>query len=88
MKKSNIVRERGKSYMEEYNYTIILEKEDDGGYHAFCPALPGCHTQGDNYDETMISIQDAIKLYIESLRAHHEPIPKEDITIKPLTVTV
>jgi len=22
-----------------YNYTVILEKESDGGYHAFCPAL-------------------------------------------------
>jgi len=29
----------------DFNYTIILEREDDGGYHAFCPALPGCHSQ-------------------------------------------
>ena len=74
--------------MEEYNYTIILEKEDDDGYHAFCPALPGCHTQGENYDDTMVNIRDAIKLYIESLKAHHEPIPEEDITIKSLKVLV
>lgn len=88
MKKSNSVRERAKRYMEEYNYTIILEKEDDGGYHVFCPALPGCHTQGDNYNDTMVNIRDAIKLYIESLKAHSEPIPEEDITIKSLKVTV
>jgi predicted RNase H-like HicB family nuclease len=74
--------------MEEYNYTIILEKEDDGGYHVFCPALPGCRTQGDNYNETMANIRDAIKLYIESLKAHHEPIPEEAITIRSLKVTV
>ncbi len=73
--------------MEEYKYTIILEKEDEGGYHAFCPALPGCHTQGDTYEETLENIEDAIKLYIESLKAHQEPIPDEDITIKPLKVT-
>lgn len=30
--------------MTDYSYTIILEREDDGGYHAFCPALPGCHS--------------------------------------------
>ena len=88
MKKSNLVRERAKRYMEEYNYTIILEKEDDGGYHVFCPALQGCHTQGDNHNDTMVNIRDAIKLYIESLKAHHEPIPEEDITIKSLKVTV
>ena len=72
----------------DFNYTIIMEREDDGGYHAFCPALPGCHSQGDTYDETMENIKDAIKLYIESLIAHHDPIPQEDITIKPLRVTL
>ncbi len=71
-----------------YNYTVIFEKEEDGGYHVFCPALSGCHTQGETYDDAMKNIEDAIKLYIESLRAHHEPIPEEDITIKPLKITV
>jgi predicted RNase H-like HicB family nuclease len=28
-------------------YTIIFEKEADGGYHVYCPALKGCHSQGD-----------------------------------------
>jgi len=74
--------------MKEYAYTIILEKEEDGGYHAFCPALPGCHTQGDNFDEAMENIEDAIKLYIESLKAHGESIPEEDITIKPLKIAL
>ena len=74
--------------MKEYAYTIILEKEKDGGYHAFCPALPGCHTQGDNFDEAMENIEDAIKLYIESLKAHGESIPEEDITIKPLKIAL
>ena len=72
----------------QYNYTIILEKEDSGGYHVFCPALPGCHTYGDTYDEAIDNIKDAINLYIESLKAHKEPIPIEDIAIKPITVAV
>jgi predicted RNase H-like HicB family nuclease len=74
--------------MKEYNYTIILEKEDAGGYHAFCPSLPGCHTQGDTYEEAIENIKDAVKLYIESLKAHGEEIRTEDITIKPLKVAV
>lgn len=58
--------------MKIYNYTVIIDREEDGGYHAFCPALPGCHTQGDTYDEIIDNIKDAIKLYLESLKAHHE----------------
>lgn len=74
--------------MEKYNYTIILEKEEEGGYHAFCPALPGCHTQGETFDEVLKNIEDAVKLYIESLKAHGESIPEEDITIKPLKIAI
>ncbi len=74
--------------MRIYNYTVIFEKEEDGGYHVFCPALPGCHTQGETFDKAIKNIVDAIKLYIESLKAHREPIPEEDITIKPLRITV
>jgi predicted RNase H-like HicB family nuclease len=74
--------------MKEYTYTAVLEREEDGGYHAFCPALPGCHSQGDTYDEALANIQDVIKLYIESLHAHGETVPDEDVTIKPLKVAV
>ncbi|CAD7770241.1 hypothetical protein DMNBHIDG_00144 [Candidatus Methanoperedenaceae archaeon GB37] len=34
----------------------------------------------------MNNIKDAVKLYLESLLAHDESIPEEDITIKPLKV--
>lgn len=52
-----------------YNYTVILQKEPDGGYHAFCPILKGCHSQGDSFEEAIDNITEAIELYIESLRA-------------------
>lgn len=74
--------------MNFYNYTIIFEKEYDSGYHVFCPALKGCHSQGDSYDEALKNIQDAVKLYLESLIANHETIPEEDILIKPMKVAV
>jgi len=74
--------------MRIFNYIIIFEKEDDGGYHVFCPTLKGCHSQGDTYDEALTNIQDAIKLYLESLIDHNEPIPEEDIMIKSLKVAV
>jgi len=74
--------------MKDFNYTIIFEKEDDGGYHVYCPALKGCHSQGDSYDEALENIRDATKLYIESLIENNEYIPEEDIVIKPLKVAV
>jgi predicted RNase H-like HicB family nuclease len=69
-------------------YTTIFEHQPDGGYHVFCPALPGCHSEGDTLEEALINIKEAIAVYVESLRAHGEDIPVEDLMIKPLEVTV
>lgn len=69
-----------------YNYTVLLEKESDGGYHAFCPALKGCHSQGDSFEEAIANITEAIELYIESLKADNQSIPKEDLIVKPLSI--
>ncbi|MFM6008641.1 MAG: type II toxin-antitoxin system HicB family antitoxin, partial [Sphaerospermopsis kisseleviana] len=43
-----------------------------GGYHAFCPVLKGCHSQGDSFEETIENITEAIELYIESLIADNQ----------------
>lgn len=74
--------------MQAYRYTVIIEREQDGGFHAFCPALPGCHTQGESLEETLINIREAIQVYLESLKAHNEPVPVEDILIKPIEVAL
>lgn len=71
-----------------YNYTVLLEREQDGGYHAFCPILKGCHSQGDTFEETIENITEAIELYIESLMADNLPIPKEDLIVKSLSILV
>jgi predicted RNase H-like HicB family nuclease len=67
---------------------IIFEREADGGYVVHCPTLPGCRTQGDTLDEAHENIKEAIALYLESLIAHHEAIPEEDIYIRPVQVTL
>lgn len=74
--------------MEKHHFTVILEREEDGGYHAFCPALKGCHAQGETLDEALANIREAIEAYLESLRAHGEVPPVEDILIKPLEVAL
>ena len=62
-----------------FHFTAIFEKEADGGYHVYCPALKGCHTQGDTYEESLRNIREAAALYIESLLDDHQPIPEEDV---------
>jgi len=42
------------------NYRIDIEKGEDFGYVAHCPALPGCHSQGNTIEEALDNIRDAI----------------------------
>ena len=67
-------------------YTVILEREEDGGYHAFVPALHGCHSQGETLEETVANVREAMEVYVESLKAAGEPLPREDIHITPVEV--
>ena len=67
-------------------YTVIFEKEEDGGYHVFCPALPGCHSQGETVEEGMANIREAIELYVVTLKEDGLPIPQDDILIKPIEI--
>jgi predicted RNase H-like HicB family nuclease len=56
-------------------FRVIIEPDlDDGGFVVSCPSLPGCHSQGDTLEEALANIQEAIALYIESLKAHGEPV--------------
>ena len=58
-------------------YTVIFEKEGDGGYHVYCPALKGCHSQGDTQEEAMKNIEEAIQCYLESLHKDGECVPED-----------
>ncbi len=69
-------------------YTIILDRQPDGGFHVYCPALKGCHSQGDSLDEAIDNMREAIEACLESIEAHGEPIPREELLIKPVEVAV
>jgi predicted RNase H-like HicB family nuclease len=58
-------------------YTVVLEREEDGGYVASVPTLPGCVSEGDNRDQALANIREAIELYIEDCRDAGDPIPTE-----------
>ncbi|MEK6777711.1 MAG: type II toxin-antitoxin system HicB family antitoxin [bacterium] len=48
-------------------YKVVLEPCDEGGYVISCPALPGCHSQGETKAEAMANIKEAIEGCLEVL---------------------
>lgn len=60
-----------------YNYTVIFEPAEEGGYVVHVPALPGCATQGDTFEEAESMAKDAIGIYLKALQDMHEEIPME-----------
>jgi predicted RNase H-like HicB family nuclease len=40
--------------------TVIVHEAEEGGYWAEVPAIPGCATQGDTFDELLYNVYEAI----------------------------
>jgi predicted RNase H-like HicB family nuclease len=60
-------------------YAIVIEKSPRN-YAAYVPDLPGCVATGASTEEVVHEISEAIRLHIESLREHHEPVPEPRCT--------
>jgi len=54
-------------------YTVIPEREADGGYVAKGPAWLGCVSQGDSREKAMANIREAAELWIEDCAAADGP---------------
>ena len=63
---------------------VILEPSDEGGYTVYVPALPGCISEGNNVEEALKNIQEAIELYLEPVE--DELILEEGALIKELVL--
>jgi predicted RNase H-like HicB family nuclease len=44
---------------------VVLEPSEEGGYTAYIPSLPGCISEGEDVQETLANISEAIGLYLE-----------------------
>jgi antitoxin HicB len=62
--------------MNEYQFTVVIEP-DEQGYHAYVPALPGCHSFGDSVEEAQTNILEAMELHVEAMLEDGEPVPLE-----------
>ncbi len=68
--------------MKVLSYKIMLRKEPESGYTVIVPSLPGCVTYGDTIEEAIEMAEEAIGLYIESLKEHGEDIPTDERTLE------
>lgn len=59
------------------SYTAVFEPAAEGGYMVYVPALPGCATQGDTFEEAQKNARDAIEGYLAVALEHNEEIPIE-----------
>ena len=46
-------------------FSVVIERDEDGYYVASVPALRGCHTQANSLDVLMQRIKEAIELCLE-----------------------
>lgn len=76
-------------YEKILEYTTIFEPAEEGGYVVNVPALPGCSTQGETFEEATKNIKDAIKGYLAVLKDEGEVIPREqsEVIITKIAVT-
>lgn len=61
------------------DFEVILEPEDGGGYHVYCPILKGCHSCGDSKEEALKNIKEAIGLWLESAQELGISLPEREV---------
>ncbi len=72
--------------VKDVTLPIVIGGDADGCFVS-CPALQGCYSQGDTYEEAVGNIKDAIRLHIEDRLADGEEIP-EPVSVSLSTVDV
>jgi len=64
-------------------FTIIIEKGEDGYYLSDVVELPGCHTQAKTLDQLMKRTKEAIELYLE---VSEEPVRESFVGVQKIQV--
>jgi predicted RNase H-like HicB family nuclease len=70
-----------KSRKNVCSFSVVYEEDPDGGYVAYIPSLPGCHTQGETLEEAERNLKEAAALYLEDVLAEGGALPRETRTL-------
>ena len=58
-------------------FLVTLDRDEDGVWVVECPAIPGCVSQGETWEEAYASIEDAIRLCLEVRAERDLPLTRE-----------
>ena len=77
-----------KKLAKVFKYTAVFEPEEVGGYSVRIPALPGCISQGETFEESLANIKEAAELYLEDLKESEIPREEKPIVVFPVEVSL
>ena len=69
-------------------YRVEFEGNDEVGYSAYLPELPGCVAAGETFEETKGLIAEAVELHLELMEEEGLPIPEPAPLIPELVLEV
>jgi len=68
--------------LRSYNFTVLIEQDEDGYYVATVPALRSCYTQAKTFEEIYPRIREVIELCLEE----EQPVPMKFIGLQQVEV--
>ena len=74
--------------MKDYYFKVIIEPSEDGGFTAYVPKLPGCVSEGETYEDTLVKIKEAAELYLEVAKEREKRIIQDDTHISEMCITI
>lgn len=56
-----LVDERDWNQVNDMKLKVVVHEAEEGGYWAEVPAIPGCATQGETFDELLSNLYEAVE---------------------------
>jgi predicted RNase H-like HicB family nuclease len=67
---------------------VIRPDHKDGGYVAECLEIPGCLSQGETIEETLVNIKEAAEGCLLSMVQHGDPLPTGEAVFATIPIEV